>query len=1092
MGPRFFIDRPIFASVISIVIVLVGLLAATNLPVEQYPNIVPSSVQLVAMYPGADAETVALAVASPIENQVSGIQNLIYFNSFNTSDGQMILNAFFNIGADQDIAAVDLQNRLSIAQPQLPESVVKQGIQINKQSTAMLAVVAITSDDPRYDQIFLANYAIQQIVNPIKRVKGVGNAMVYGTFNYAMRLILDPLKMAKLKITVSDIANIIQEQNSEYPGGQVGAQPAPDSTQMTMNVITQGRYNKITEFENVIVRANPDGSNVLLKDIATIEMGAQSYTMSGRMNSKPIALIPVYLEPGANALSTIKNLRSLMDNLQLAFPHGVKYQVPYDTTVFVDLSIEEVIHTLVEAMILVFIVVFVFLQNWRATLIPCIAVPVSLIGTMAGLAILGFSINLLTLFALVLAIGIVVDDAIVVVENVERIMDLEHLSAKEAAKKAMDEVSGALVAIVLVLCSVFIPVAFMGGLTGEMYQQFALTIAIAVVLSGIVALTFTPALCAILLKPREHESKKGFFGVFNRVFDSITNVYTAGVGVVLRFWYIAVIVFLCVVVSAVFLARKVPTAFIPEEDQGYFVSVVQLPDGSSMQRTMETVKKIETLFEKTPGIKYVLTFTGQNFAFSSRGQNQATFYVILDDFKKRNLKTENVWAILKKTSMELAQIPEALAFSFNAPAIQGLSSVGGFSFQLQNTANLPYKDFVGKSKDFVAKANEMPEIAGANTMVNINVPQVYLDVDRDKAKSLGLNILNVFNTLQTYFGSYYINDFFMSGQVYQVLAQGSMDYRMKPDDINNIYVRSDISGQMMPVNTVASYKIVSGPDTVFNFNGFNTAQVTGSPREGYSSGQAMNALEDLAKKELIPEGLNYAWSNTSYQEKEASGKAGLIMAFGMVMVFLVLAAQYESWAIPFAVLLAVPLGIFGAFLAVFIRGVDNDIYFGIGMLTLVGLAAKNAILIVEFANQLVHEGKSIHEAAIQAARLRFRPILMTSFAFILGIVPLMTASGAGANSRHAIGTGVFGGMLAATLMAVFFVPLFFFLIYSVTHQNKQKDGGHRATAEPSPTPADGALTEVTPTHDPIDTPVTHDDMMAEDPEPRPEHEEPKP
>ncbi len=1033
MGPRFFIDRPIFASVVSIVIVLVGLLAATKLPVEQYPNIVPPSVQIAAVYPGASAETVATGVAAPIESQVSGVENLIYFSSANTSDGQMVLNAFFDIGADQSIAAVDLQNRLSIAQPQLPQSVVQQGITVNKQSTAMLAVIALTSEDPRYDEIYLANYAIQQIVNPIKRVDGVGNAAVFGSFNYAMRLILDPLKMAKLKLTVGDIASVIREQNADYPGGRIGAAPAPEGTQTTMNVITQGRFKDVSEFENVIVRANPDGSNVRLKDVATIVMGAQSYDMTGRMNGKSIALIPVYLEPGANALQTIKRMQDQMNQLQTAFPPGVSYEIPYNTSIFVELSIHEVVHTLVEAMVLVFIVVFIFLQNWRATLIPCIAVPVSLIGTFAGLSALGFSINLLTLFAMVLAIGIVVDDAIVVVENVERIMEEDHLPPKEAAKKAMDEVSGALVAIVLVLCSVFVPVGFMGGLVGQMYKQFAITIAVSVVLSGIVALTLTPALCALLLKPAHHGPKKGFFGLFNRVFDKVTGLYTAIVGTLLRFWPVALAVFLCILGGLYFLMNKVPKGFIPDEDQGYFVTLIQLPDGASNERTLRVVEKIEEIYKNTPEIKYVLTFTGQNFAFNSRGANYATMFVILQDFEKRDMKTQNVGIVIRKTSQQTRQIPEAIVMSFNAPPIQGMGTVGGFSMQVLNAAGYDYSQFVSMSKDFVSKVNELPSVSGASTIVRTTVPQVYMNVDREKAKSLGLSISDVFSTLQTYFGSYYINDFFKYGQVYRVQAEGQMNYRDKPDDINNIYVRSS-NGQMLPINTVASYEIVSGPDTVFNFNGYNSAQISGSTRTGYSSGQVLDDLEELGQKELIPKGLSYAWSDTSYQEKKAGGQATVILIFGMVMVFLVLAAQYESWSTPFAVMLAVPLGIFGAFLAIFIRGIENDVYFGIGMITLVGLAAKNAILIVEFANQLVHEGKSIREAAIQAARLRFRPILMTSFAFILGVVPLMLASGAGANSRHSIGTGVFGGMTSATMLAVFMVPLFFFLIMSLMNR----------------------------------------------------------
>ncbi|MDX2227801.1 MAG: multidrug efflux RND transporter permease subunit [Verrucomicrobiae bacterium] len=1031
MGPRFFIDRPIFASVVSIVIVLLGLLAVKGLPVEQYPNIVPPSVQMSAVYPGASAEVVAQGVAAPIETQISGIPGLIYFSSVNSSDGSMNLTAFFDIGTDQNIAAVDLQNRLSIAQPQLPMSVVQQGITITKQSTSILSVIALTSDDPRYDATFLSNYAIREVLDTIKRVPGVGNATVYGNYNYTMRLILDPIKMAQFKLTPADIAAVIHEQNADYPGGRIGRPPAPRDTEMTFNVITQGRFSDVSEFENVIIRSDSQGSRVLLGDVARIEMGSQSYDYQGRLNGNPTALILVYLSPGANSLRTQENIKRVMEDFSKSLPAGIRYSIPFDTTKFVEISIHEVAHTLLEAMVLVFIVLFVFLQNWRATLIPCIAVPVALIGTFAGLAALGFTINLLTLFAMVLAIGIVVDDAIVVVENVERIMAEEGLSPREASKKAMDEVAGALVAIVLVLCSVFLPVAFMGGLVGQLYKQFAITIAVSVVISGIVALTLTPALCALLLRPVHGGRDRGVAGIFNRFFEKITHGYTSGVHLLLKRSAAGVLVFLVLLGALVVLSKRVPAGFIPEEDQGYFLTVLQLPGGASSERTMAVVEKVEAQLRSLPEVSDIITLTGMNFAFNSSGNNCASCFVQLKNWDQRKKPDQSVWGVLERAREKFALLPEATILCFNSPPISGLGSVGGFSMEIENRSALDYKTFVAQAREFAEKAGKLPEIAFARTSVTTSVPQLYIEVNRPQAKALGLNIADIFGTLQAYFGSQYINDFFKFGRVYRVQTEGESTFRDKPDDINNIFVRSN-KGEMIPVNTVASYRIVPGPDTVFNFNGYNSALLSGSAREGVSSGQALDALARLAETELFPRGLGYDWSNTSYQERKASGTATLILGFGMLMVFLILAAQYESWTIPFAVILAVPLGVFGAFLAIFLRGIENDIYFGIGMLTLVGLAAKNAILIVEVCNQLHRSGQPLLDSALQACRMRFRPILMTSFAFILGIVPLMISTGAGAASRHSIGTGVFGGMLAATLLAIFLVPLFFVLIVRFT------------------------------------------------------------
>jgi len=1037
MSPHFFIDRPIFASVLSIVIVVVGLVSLQNLPIAQFPQITPPMVQIDADYPGASAEVVAEAVARPIEVQLPGIDNLLYYDSTSTNDGHMTMRLTFEIGTDVDIAQVQTQNRQRLAEPQLPDEVIRQGITVKKTSPDLLAVIAMSSTDPRYDTVFLSNYALLRILDSVKRLPGVGDAIIFGGQNYSMRLILDPIRMAQLDLTPTEIAAVVREQNRDFPAGRIGREPTPHGTELTIPVITRGRMSEVKEFEDMIVRAYPDGSMVRMRDIARVELGAQSYDLEGRWNGKPNTFLLTFLAPGANALDTVKRVRQEMDKLAKTFPPGVSYDIPYDTTTFIDVSIKEVVKTLIEATFLVILVVFLFLQSWRATLIPAVAVPISLIGTLAGMEALGFSINTLTLFGMVLAIGIVVDDAIVVVENVERHMTQDGLSPRDAAKKAMDEVSGPVIAIVLVLGAVFLPVAFLGGITGELYKQFAITIALSVAISGFVALTLSPALCALVLKP-SHGSPRGFWKLFNRSFDWVQSRYVETVGVVLKRSIIALVIFGILILVILGLFKTIPGSFLPEEDQGYFITIVQLPDGASLTRTTEVLSRVESYFQSIGAVHSTDTLAGQNFVFGTRGTNQATMFIPLHHWDMRKDANEQVPGLIAAAFQEFAKIPEALILAFNAPSIRGLGSTGGFSLQLQDPSGGDFSEFAAVAQEFVAKAIEHPAIAAASTNFRVSAPRLYARVDRERAKALGVPISEVFDTMQAYFGNLYVNDFVKFGRVYRVQTEALPEYRSTPDDISKIYVRAQngTTRTMIPLDSVVTTEFNSGPDPVTHFNGFNTALVLGGAAPSYSSGQALEALEQVADEILTPKGYGIDWSGISFQEHKSGGQSILVFAFALLMVFLVLAALYESWSIPFAVILAIPFGILGALLAIWTRGLTNDIYFQIGLVTLIGLAAKNAILIVEFAHQRYAAGESLQDAALDAARLRFRPIVMTSLAFILGVFPLVVASGAGAASRNSIGTGVFGGMLAATFLAIFFVPLFFAVIGKIARRGK--------------------------------------------------------
>ena len=1028
-----FIDRPILASVVSIIIVVMGLLALQFLPIAQFPEITPPVVQIDADYPGASAEVAAEAVARAIEVTLPGIDNLLYFDSTSSNDGHVTIKLMFEIGTDPDIAQVQTQNREKLAEPQLPTEVIRQGVSVKKVSPDLVAVIVLKSTDPRHDAIFLSNYATLRLVDDLKRVKGVGDALVFGQQNYSMRIILNPLHMAKLSLMPSDIAAIIREQNRDYPAGTIGREPAPKGTELTIPIITKGRLTDVKDFEELIVRALPDGSTVRLKDVARIELGAQSYALEGRWNSKPTTFILTFLSPGANALDMVRRTRAQMDELAKNFPPGVSYDIPYDTTRFIEVSIKEVVKTLAEAMVLVVLVVYLFLQSWRATIIPMVAVPVSLIGTFIGLYALGFSINTITLFGMVLAIGIVVDDAIVVVENVERHMREDRLSARDAAKRAMTEVTAPIIAIVLVLVSVFVPVGFVGGITGALYKQFAATIAISVTVSGFVALTLSPALCALVLVP-QHEARGGFWAFFDRTFGRTQRGYMGVVGSFMARPLLVMLLFGVLIAVSMGLFKTLPKSFLPEEDQGYFIVVAQLPDGASKQRTDAVLERVERFFQANQAVHSTDALSGQNFVFGTRGPNSATMFVPLTLWDERREPQNHAKAMVGAAYGEFAKIPEALLLAFNAPAIRGVGAVGGFSAQLQDPSGGDFKQFAAVAQQFIERAQKEPAIGRVGTNFRVSSPRLYVHVNRERAKALGIPISDIFDTLQAYFGNFYINDFVKFGRVYHVQTEADAEYRATPQDISKIYVRAQ-SGQginMIPLDTVVTTEYQSGPDPVNHFNGYNTALVLGGAAPGYSSGQALEALDRVGKEVLVPQGYAIDYSNISFQERRVGSQSGYVFGIALLMVFLVLAAQFESWVVPFAVILAVPFAIFGALTAVWVRGFENDIYFQIGLVTLIGLSAKNAILIVEFANTRYEAGRPLLEAALEAARLRFRPIIMTSMAFIFGMIPLVVATGAGASSRQSIGTGVMGGMLAATFLAIFFVPLFYVLIRKLT------------------------------------------------------------
>ena len=1045
---RFFIDRPVFAIVIAIVIVILGAVSIPSLPIASFPEVVPPVVQITANFLGGNSTDLEKTVAQPIEEQLAGLDGMLYFLSTSANNGSITILVTFKLGTNPDTATVQTQNKVSIALPRLPPEVQRQGVVVKKVSTAFLMAVGLVSPDSRYDSLFLNNYAQINLLNQIGSLPGVGDTRLAAQQVYSMRVWVDPDKMAKLGLTATDVSDAINAQNKQNPAGTLGQAPAPPGTDFQFAVSAQGRLADPQQFADIVVRAQPDASLLRIRDIGRVELGAQNYLGFTRFKGQPFGLVIVYLSPGANAVATAQEIRAFMDNAKKSFPTGIDYIIPYDSTVFVRAAIKDVLITLLEAIGLVLLVVFIFLQNWRATLIPLLTVPVAVVGTFALFPLLGFSINITTMFGLVLAIGIVVDDAIVVVEAVQRNID-EGLPPHEATVRAMDQVSAPVMAIAVVLASVFIPVAFLGGISGQIYRQFALTIAGSVLLSAFSALSLSPALSAMILKPHQHSRSvlSRLFEYFNRAFFWTTNRYLAGVGLLIRRSALALLALAAFWVAGGWLFTKLPGGFLPEEDQGAFFVSTHLPDGASIDRTDAAVRKLEDVVKNIKGVNEYFAIGGLDIATGTSNSNVATLIVGLDPWDERKSKDRQLSAILASAQRGFAQVPEAFTFAFGLPPILGLSPTGGFQFMLEDRAGGDVQQLNQVADSIVEATRKRPELANVINTFRSNVPGYKIDMDLNKVQTMGVPVSDAYNALQTFLGGLYVNDFNVFGHTWQVLVQAEPEFRAHPADINRFYVRST-NGSMVPLGTLARVEPNTGPDVIYRYNRFRAVQILGGPSSGTSSGVAVDAMEKVAS-ETLPQGYSFEWTGTTYQQKEAQGHEGIIFGFATVLVFLCLAALYESWSIPFAVLLALPLGLFGALVAVSLRNYPYDIYVQIGIVTLIGLAAKNAILIVEFAKDSHdEEGMSVRDAALQAARLRLRPILMTSFAFILGVLPLFLATGAGSASRRALGTAVFGGMNAATLLAIFFVPVQFFVIESIVERRRQK----RSAADEQPAP----------------------------------------
>jgi multidrug efflux pump len=1042
MSSRFFIDRPIFASVLSIVMVVAGLVAMRALPIAQYPEIVPPQVVVSATYPGATAETIAETVAAPLEQQINGVEDMIYMQSTSTASGALSLSVYFQTGTDPDQATINVNNRVQRATALLPEEVRRQGVTVAKRSTSILQILTMSSPDRRYDTIYISNYALVNVIDELRRTPGVGDASLFGASDYSMRIWLRPDKVAQIGLTPSDIAAAIREQNAQFAAGRFAEEPMPGRQAFTYSVTTQGRFADPREFEQIILRSDENGAALRLKDVARVELGSLNYATVATLNGAPTVPIGIYLQPGANALAVAGAVRETMDRLAQQFPDGLRYDVPFNTTRFIEVSIEEVVKTFIEAVALVVLVVFIFLQSWRATVIPVLAVPVSIIGTFAGMYILGFSINLLTLFGLILAIGIVVDDAIIVLENAERIMSSEGKSPREAAIQAMQEVSGPVIAVVLVLAAVFIPVSFLGGLAGELYRQFAVTITVSVVISGIVALTLTPALCALLLKPGRRQPWFAFRW-FNRAFEWVTRTFTQGADFFLRHALIAVLLIATMLGATWWLFQRVPSGLVPQEDLGVVFVATSLPPAASLDRTLDVTAKVTEGILRNPAVADVVTLAGFDFLSFAQKTNAGISFVTLKDWSERTDPQLDARNLAPAFAALNANFRDGIVVGFNPPPIQGLSATGGFELFLQDRSGGSLESLAQAAQQVVQAATQRPELRGVSTTLSTAVPQYRIDVDREKAKALGVPISLIFDTMQSTFGSLYVNDFSLFGRTYRVTLSSEAEFRQSPDDLRHVFVRS-LNATMVPLSVLVSVSRVVGPDVVNRFNVFPAAKIRGDPAPGASSGQAIAAMQEVVSQTLSSD-YTIGWTGSAYQELESAGTGSQGFLFGLVMVFLILAAQYERWSLPLAVITAVPFAVFGAILAIHLRGIENDIYFQVGLVTLIALAAKNSILIVEFAAQRHRDGLSAHEAAVEAARLRFRPIIMTSLAFILGVLPLALSTGAGSASRHSVGTGVIGGMLAATFLAILFVPLFFRLL--------ARERTRRARTAPAPVTA---------------------------------------
>ncbi|PWC21307.1 hydrophobe/amphiphile efflux-1 family RND transporter [Brenneria roseae subsp. roseae] len=1026
---KFFIDRPIFAWVLAIIVMLAGLLAIVKLPIAQYPTIAPPAIEVTANYPGADASTLQDSVTQVIEQNMNGIDNLMYMASSSDSSGTVQITLTFDAGTNADIAQVQVQNKLQLAMPLLPQEVQQQGVNVQKSSSSFLMVAAFISEDGKLSQEDIADYVAANVKDPISRTSGVGDAQLFGA-QYAMRIWLDPNKLNNYQLTTSDVTSAITVQNNQIAAGQLGGSPPVPGQQLNSSIIAQTRLNSPEQFSQILLKVNTDGSQVRLKDVARVELGAESYDIIARFNGQPAAGIGIKLATGANALDTATAVKNELANLEEFFPSGLKVVYPYDTTPFVKISINEVVKTLAEAIVLVFLVMYLFLQNFRATLIPTIAVPVVLLGTFAILSAFGYSINTLTMFAMVLAIGLLVDDAIVVVENVERVMAEEGLPPKEATKRSMEQIQGALVGIALVLSAVFVPMAFTGGSTGAIYRQFSITIVSAMVLSVLVALILTPALCATLLKPiakGDHGEKTGFFGWFNRLFEKSSHHYTDSVANILRSTGRYLVVYLLIVVGLALLFLRLPSSFLPDEDQGVLLNIVQLPAGATQENTQKIMDSVSKYYMENEKDNVQSVFTVTGFGFSGRGQNAGLAFASLKDWNERRGDENKVTAIAGRANAVFSQIKEAIVIAANIPAIVELGTATGFDFQLIDQANLGHEKLTEARNQLLGMAAQRPD-----TLVKVrpngmeDTPQFRLDVDHEKAQALGISLADINATLATALGGSYVNDFIDRGRVKKVYVQADAPFRMLPDDIKAWYIRGS-NGQMVPFSAFTQSHWEYGSPRLERYNGQPSMQIQGEAVPGKSTGEAMALMEEFVTK--LPTGIGYEWTGMSYQERLSGNQAPAIYAISLIVVFLCLAALYESWSIPFSVMLVVPLGIIGALIAANMRGLENDVYFKVGLLTTIGLSAKNAILIVEFAKDLMEkEGKGLIEATLDAVRMRLRPILMTSLAFILGVLPLVISSGAGSGAQNAVGTGVMGGMITATVLAIFFVPVFFVVV----------------------------------------------------------------